>query len=65
MENVGPLDVIHECDDVHGSCSRPALTAARLGMLLERCRREEGLLLISSAALFLYLCFVQTAGEVL
>ena len=65
MENIGPLDVMHECAAVHGSCIRPARAAAQLGMFLEWCRREEGLLLIYLAALFLYLCVVQKSDEVL
>ena len=40
MDNVGPIDVMHECDAVCGSCVRPAQAAARLGTFLEWCQRE-------------------------
>ena len=45
---------------------RAGTSSSTIGyMFLEWCRIEEGLLLISLAALFLYLCVVQTADEVL
>ena len=65
MDNVGPLDVMHEYVAVRRSCVSTARAAAWLGVFLEWCRREEMFSLIFLAELFLYLCVVHTDDDVL